>query len=252
MRKSILIALPLIAVLLATVPCSADNSPQAIKKASKFYSKGERAFKTGNMKAAAEAFNEAIGASKDFPEAHIGLGHIAIRESRFEEALASYEKARDGYGALGEAMFKIRTQRYTGARDQVRDLRDQISNLQSNSSNAGLANLQVSKLENMISQLEVIEPPSRDNSSEPPGEVFFYIGNALFRLNRLAEAVTAWETCRDKSPEFAMVYNNLALAYMQTGKLGEASVSLAKAEELGFPVNPQFKADLAAATSGAN
>jgi hypothetical protein len=41
-----------------------------------------------------------------------------------------------------------------------------------------------------------------------------------------------------------MVHNNLALAYWKAGRLVDAKASLARAEELGFPVHPQFKADL--------
>lgn len=42
-----------------------------------------------------------------------------------------------------------------------------------------------------------------------------------------------------------MVHNNLAIAYHGMGRSAQAREHLARAEELGFPVNPQFKEELA-------
>ena len=55
-----------------------------------------------------------------------------------------------------------------------------------------------------------------------PGELHFYIGNALFNMNRLDEALEAWETCARMTPRFSLVYNNLAVAYWKKGRLDRA------------------------------
>ncbi len=83
----------------------------------------------------------------------------------------------------------------------------------------------------------------------PPGEFHFYVGNAMFQLGRVDGAVESWERCRDAKPRFAMVYNNLALAYWKQGRLDDAVAALDKAGELGFPVNPDFRADLTRASA---
>jgi len=81
--------------------------------------------------------------------------------------------------------------------------------------------------------------PVRGEAREAPGEVWFQIGNAQFRLGRLDEAIVSWETCAKKSPKFAQVHVNLAVAYWKQGRFDEARKALARATELGFPVNPR-------------
>ncbi len=249
MRRSFFVFITIALAALVSVNDVRAVSPADVKKASRAYSKGERAYRTGDMEKAASAFQEALEIAPGFPEANLGLGHIAMSEQRFGDALDRYRQARDGYAEVGDAMLKLRQKRYNDTLAQIQGLRDQAQLLATTSSNAGLANLRISQIENRISQLEVIEPPDRGEATEPPGEIYFNIGNALYQLVRVDEAIASWETCREKSPGFAMVYNNLALAYMRTGKLNEAMTSLAKAEELGFSVNPQFKADLRARAS---
>ena len=39
-------------------------------------------------------------------------------------------------------------------------------------------------------------------------------------------------------------HNNLAVVYMQTGRLAEADAEIKAAEKTGFRVNPQLKEDL--------
>ena len=58
-------------------------------------------------------------------------------------------------------------------------------------------------------------------------------------------------TCAAKSPKFSMVQNNLTVAYWKKGRFDDAKRALARAQELGFPVNPQFKTDLEQASAAA-
>jgi tetratricopeptide (TPR) repeat protein len=246
---------PWLAGLVVLLFCStalATYTEQEISRASKLHRKGVQAMQSGNLEKARESFDKALQSVSVFPDAHIGLGQIAMAEKEFERALVHFEQARDGYAELGASLLDIRMKRYASAQSQIASLDDQIRHLESTTSAqtrggtaAGGQNaITIGKMRNLQQQLLAIEPPNPDEATEPPGEIFFYIGNALFQLNRPDDALGAWETCRERSPKFAMVYNNLALIYMQTGRLEEAKKSLIKAEELGFPVNPQFKLEL--------
>jgi tetratricopeptide (TPR) repeat protein len=239
----------LLAAVLASMVCSAalaQVTADEIKKASRFYQKGARALQVGNIPQATENFDKALERAPGFPEALIGRGHIAMSEQRYGDALAAYQAARDGYAEFGAVLLDLRSKRYAESQKQIQALQDQLTQLQFNT-NSQQANLQAAQLENAISQLQAIAAPTQGDATEPPGEVFFYIGNAMFRLNRFGEALEAWEACRERTPEYAMVYNNLALAYWKEGRMEEAVASLDRAEELGFPVNPQFRQDLEAA-----
>lgn len=244
--RSVSTVLAIASVALAFwIGAPAQAVPGDLGKASRFTTKGNRALKAGDADKARENYEKALDASAAFPDAHLGLGMIAMHAGNFDDALQHYEAARDAYADYGDAMLEIETKRFSEAQKNILELQDSITAL-SSSTGAQVAR-QIAQLQNRIAMLQAIQPPQPGESDGPPGEVYFYIGNALFQLQRIEEATDAWETCREKSPEFPMVYNNLALAYWQGGRLDEAETSLKKAEELGFPVNPQFKTDLAAA-----
>jgi len=228
--------------LVVTSVSQAEIDSRLIKKAGQLCQKGNRALESGKPEEAKTYYGKAVDAVPTFPTALIGLGRIAMGEKRFEDALASYERAKEGYAQIGASMAGIESRRYADAQRQIASMHDTIANLQASATSN--VNIQISQLEGAISQLEAINPPNPTDASEPPGEIYFHIGNALFQLNRIDEALAAWETCRERSPEFPLVYNNLALAYWKLERLAEARTSLDKAAELGFNVNPRFKADL--------
>jgi hypothetical protein len=46
------------------------------------------------------------------------------------------------------------------------------------------------------------------------------------------------------NPKYGEAHNNIAVIYMQTGRLAAAEQEVKLAEKNGFRVNPQFKTDL--------
>lgn len=217
---------------------------RTIKKASSLCQKGEQAMRAGDLAKAGEEFGKAAETVPGFPSAHLGLGHIAMAEKRFGDALEEYRNAEGGYATLGEALRDIQARRYREAQSEITSMRDSINQLSSAASKSGSAPIQIATLQNRISQLEAIQPPSDADVAEAPGELHFYVGNAYFQMGEIDKAVAAWETCADKIPKFPLVRNNLALGYMRLGRAAEALDSLKTAEDLGFPVNPQMKAEI--------
>lgn len=230
-------------LLLAAGPACAEVRPGNLNKANRYCQTAVRLLKAGKTDQAREKFEKALSLVPTFPIAHIGLGDLAMSEGRFEVALEEYTKARDGYADLGSMFYKLQARRFADARKEITSLRDGLNNPAGQGA-IGFTSLRRSQIENRISQLESIDAPDKNQMNEPPGEIFFKIGNALFRLGRLDEARQAWQTCAEKSEKFALVHNNLALLYMQAGDYEAAKKELARAEELGFKVNPKFKADL--------
>jgi tetratricopeptide (TPR) repeat protein len=99
----------------------------------------------------------------------------------------------------------------------------------------------VREIEREINYFDRLEVPREDKRAATPPNVYFFRGNALFHLDRLEEAVADWEEASRRAPDFGPVFNNLALAYWKLGKREQAQQCLARAEELGVTVHPDFK-----------
>jgi tetratricopeptide (TPR) repeat protein len=193
-------------------------------------------------------FRKALEVVPQFPDAHMGLGHVALREHSYEEALEAYRSAERGYATLGEAMFRRRLAEYDDAQDQIRNLREELTELRARANRAGTnenePGLTAMRVEQAIAQLELIRRPGLGDIEVAPAEVSFFIGNALIHLERREEAIEAWTTTIHRDPSFAPAYNNLAVALWKTGRVSQARACVARAEALGVVTNPAFKTDL--------
>lgn len=240
--------------ILAPTAALADNTARDLQRAGTYCQAGAKALENGDLEKARSSYTRALALSSVYPDAHLGLGHVLMKESRFEEALKEYLTARDGFAQLGEAIYDLRVQHYRDAQHQINVLRDVLRNYQTlpgASTDPTTAARRMNETDEEIRKLEAVEAPLPGKGSEPPGEVFFHIGNAQFRLGRLDDALASWETCAQKSPKFALVRINLTVLYWKKGRFDEARKSLARAEELGYPVKPQMKVDLEKAASAA-
>jgi tetratricopeptide (TPR) repeat protein len=217
-----------------------------IDKASRYSQRGFRALDSGNVTKAKTQFENALKLVPGFPDAHIGLGHVATSEQRFEDALWEYRAALDGHAQLAEQMYDIEMKRFHEARSLIPRLQQELLMLQSGDINlsASERRFRITDIENQIRDIENLQPPSRGGAEGAPATVHYHIGNALSRLMRWDEAIEAFETCVRKRPDFGQAYNNLALAYWRGGRIKAAVESLEKAEELGVEVNPRFRSDL--------
>ena len=232
-----------------TAALAGDSSN--IRRAASLVQTGDRAFKSGNAAKAEKSFRKALDVIPGYPEAHLGLGHLAMTQGRFEDALAEYTAAERGYREISDLLYQLSVQRYADAQREIRELEDEVRVINS-------ANVKVSEstrasksleLKEKIRELRAMEYPDEAAALEPPPAFHFHRGNALFRLGRATEALESWETCVAEDPQFPLVYNNLAIIYLQQGRIDEALQSLSKAEELGVTVNPKLKADLLARAS---
>lgn len=225
---------------------SRSSTERAVRRCVLLCQRGERAFAAGDETKAERYFRNALSKLSSFPPAHIGLGHLAIRRGDYESALIEYRSAALGFRNLGEDLFEIRARQWANSQRNLVALYDTLQLAESGRRSNRMNPLQISKIWNAITQLEALEQPDRETAGEAPAELHFFLGNALFQLGRYNEALEEWLTCKQRNPAFAMVYNNLALAYWRRGEVGQAVKFLTKAEQLGFPVDPRFKSDLIA------
>ncbi len=233
-----------------------EANSRTIQQASALCRKGAKALQQGDKARASESFEKALAVFPDFPDAHVGLGHLAMSESRFDDALKNYQRARQAYLSFGSILQGLREENYRETQRRMGQVRDQISSLGRSSTNARTdprqeaeITRQLTMLQEELRRLEAIEPPRDNAAADPPAEVWFYIGNAQFKLEKYDEARAAWETSAQLNPGFAMIHNNLAVIYWKAGRFNDAQTELATAERLGFPVNPKMKEDLAKASA---
>src|SRR5262245_43017185 len=78
----------------------ATLSMRDLKRALAACERGSSALAAGNLDAARRRFEEATRIAPDFPDAHLGLGHVLMREGRYPEALDRYQEARDDFSRM--------------------------------------------------------------------------------------------------------------------------------------------------------
>jgi len=62
----------------------------------------------------------------------------------------------------------------------------------------------------------------KDDGSVPARDLFREIGVVYFRMNRINDAISAWQTGLKYAPNDASLLNNLSIALLQTGRYEEA------------------------------
>jgi tetratricopeptide (TPR) repeat protein len=244
---AIMLLAPLVGAL---QPAIAENpSADDLQRAMRYTNRGTKALTAGNLSKARGNFLDAVKIVPTYPDAHAGLGHVEMREREFEAALFSFEQARHGYSQIGGALFAIRMRRYADAQENVVELRHRLAVLErrlggnAGSGGKGTYTLrgETMRVQRAIQQMEAIQVPTSADAGRPPGEISFFIGNALLNLDRIDEAIEAWQACARETPSFALVYNNLAVASWMQGDPSRAWAYLQRANELGFPGNPGFR-----------
>jgi tetratricopeptide (TPR) repeat protein len=254
-----------VVVLLAWGSALADAVERDLRQALGYAHRGLSSLQKGNGARALEDFDRALAKVPDLPDAHMGLGHLAMRDKRFEDALREYRTAQEGFRKLAALLKQFTAERYVRSRDELDQLRIVKSQLDreamqmqsrgTNASSSSTGSMSVgqiererAEIEQKIRALESMGLPSEDRTPEAPAKLYFFEGNALFDLGRLDEALAAWERAAKGDPSLAPVQNNLAVAYWRKGRISEAQRALHRAETLGFKVNPNFRADLSRAS----
>jgi len=244
-----------------------SSNERTLRQAIGYAQRGSASLQKGNVASARKDFSRSLEMEPQLPEGHLGLGHVAMRERRFEDALREYRLAQQGHRELASLLSIVQVDRYAKSRDQLERLREEQSQLDSEarrievrgatstmSSASGMSGGQIERqrveVDHQIQALESMGTPGEKSVQDPPANFYFFEGNALFNLKRNDEAIAAWETAARRDPRFAPVQNNLAVVYWMKGRVDDARAALARAEALRFAVNPSFRADLEKASAG--
>ena len=199
---------------------------------------GQEYMSAEQFERAAEAFGKAIAADALLSVAHYSLGQANMNLRRYASATKAY---RDCI----EAMRTLSDLRQTN-RFQVDKLREEeiieLKRVLERSAVAGRAPTLMG-LEQRLRDLEN-QRASTGTAFRPPAEVLLALGSAYFRNGEREAAEANWKASIEVNPKYGEAHNNLAVIYMQTGRLADAEQEMKLAEKNGFRVNPQFKTDL--------
>src|SRR5262249_512991 len=136
----------------------------------------------GNTARAREDFEKAIVKFPALPEAHIGLGHLAMRERRFEDALQEYRRAKDCHRELSGLVLELSTDRYAKSREELthlRSLKGQLDMAAARSEtgggqtmngvgkSAGQVQRERTDVDRRIAELEAMDAPNPSTAREP-------------------------------------------------------------------------------------
>jgi tetratricopeptide (TPR) repeat protein len=241
---------PLLLIVVAVVSITMGVAAQKIadepsrREALDLFRAGQKLLLAEQFDKAADSFSKAISKDGLLTVAHYGLGQAYMNLQRFGDAIKAYEGCIEAtrmlHGLRQTNQFDVEKRRDA----EIREMRETIQILQQSGRQLQATRAE-QHLQDLLNQRTAIAGPFR-----PPAEVLLAIGSAYFKGGDREGAEIQWKAAAEANPKLGEVHNNLAVVYMQTGRLEEAEQSLKLAEKAGFRVNPQFKEDLKKKKSG--
>ena len=206
---------------------------------------GEELMRAEQFEKASNEFSSAVKLDPLLTIAHYELGQAHMSLKRYVEAVHAYVGCREAFRQIAGLIVSNDVVMDNRREEEIRELRDSIRRFQSGQIKTAYRDpsLMVAKLEQRIADLERTKQRGTIGF-ETPAEVSLALGSALFRNGQREEAEIEWKAAAEVNPKLGEAHNNLAVIYMQTGRLDEADAELKLAEKNGFRVNPQFKDDL--------
>jgi tetratricopeptide (TPR) repeat protein len=210
---------------------------QGHREALAFFRSGLKLMSAEQFERAAEAFSAAIAKDGLLTAAHYGLGQAYMNLQRFADASNAYKGCIEATRALHSLQQTNQFEVDRRRDDEIRELKEAIR------PQVKMDPLKRVQLEQHLRDLEN-RRTSISGPFRPPAEVLLALGSAYFRNGDREAAEIEWKSAVDVNPKLGEAHNNLAVIYMQTGRLSEAEQEIKFAEQSGFRVNPQFKDDL--------
>lgn len=231
--------------LLVVIPAAAAQSPGDRDRARLQNQLGWDHMKTEQYEQAAKAFQAAIDIDPTFEMPFYGLGRADMVLRKFVSAVGAFSKCRDLYESRAGKQF-------TNAQDAQRYRQDRITELdeQIRQVNAMPPSIQQQDLLRQLNnqRRDVQDAITKGNGmsldATVPPWVLLSLGSAYFRSGKMADAERAYKATIAVDSRSGEAHNNLAVVFLETGRIAEAEASIKAAKKAGFKVNPQLEQDI--------
>jgi superkiller protein 3 len=240
MRRSFAV---LAAILMLLVALPNAQSPAERASARRQSQVGWELMKAEQFEEAAKAFQAAIDLDPEFEFAYYGLGRADMALKRFVRAVAAYSKCRDLYEARAGQQFSNVQDAQRFRQNRLTEIDEVVRQLQSGPQTAQVQE-QLRQLQESRRQIQEYITRGNDVSiveSTVPAWVSLALGSAYFRSGQLAAAEREYKAAIAVDSRAGEAHSNLAVVYLETGRIAEADAALRAAKKAGFRVDPQLE-----------
>jgi tetratricopeptide (TPR) repeat protein len=211
------------------------------------YRVGLENFKAEAWDDAIRYFKEAIDIDSTFDMAYYMLGRTHMAQKKFGDAVGAYERCKALHQQQSGRQYATAQERQRDRDTRLREIDDMIRTYQSIANPNQQVSDSIRQLQNR--RREIQEAMARGNSTMSlnltvPAYVSTALGSAYFRMGNLANAEKEYRAAIEADGKAGEAHSNLAVVYMETGRLDEADKSIQAAEKIGFRVHPQLKEEI--------
>jgi len=226
--------------------------PSAVReRARQPYEQGLEQMRNEQFDAATKSFEAAIDIDGTFDMAHYMLGRTHLARKQYTAAVYALERCRNLHRAQATERFSNKQEGQRLRRERLAELDRLIEETQAAASLPANATRRFSLLEQVRQYQErkrQIQDLDRNADLTPAQQVPAYVslslGSAYFRAGKVPEAEQAYLATVAADPKVGEAHNNLAVIYMETGRLDEAEKAVKAAEKTGLRVNPALKEEI--------
>jgi Tfp pilus assembly protein PilF len=229
----------------AVVTFSAAQTPTDRTRARVPYGIGIEHMKSEQWEKAAEAFQRAIDIDKEFDLAFYMLGRTDMALKRYVAASVAFLKCKEIYLAQAGRRFSNAQEAQRYRNDRLIEIDELIRQMQSGPSTQRSAD-QLRQLQEQRRQLQdlVSRGANMTITAGVPSWVSLSLGSAYFRAGKLADAEREYKEAIATDSRSGEAHSNLAVVFLETGRLIEADASIKEAKKAGFRVNPQLEQEI--------
>ena len=238
------IAIVVISSLLVVAP--SGPLPQSINRdrARLPYEQGLTEMRAEAFEAALKSFQSAVAIDSEYEMAYYMLGRVHLMMRNYSAAVTALSRSSDLFRAQGAEVFTDQQESQQRRRQQIADLSEAITQLQTQKPTPQVLE-QIRQYTERRRQLQDMDRHQRVNPEHAvPGFVSLSLGAALYRAGRSPEAERAYLATLAADPKIGEAHNNLAVIYMESGRLDAAEKAVKAAEKAGMRVNSELKEEI--------